>query len=373
MRLTIEKDSFLTALNNASHAIAQKNPIAVLSNFKLELTERGMEVTGSNNEITIRSIAPYILGERTIITNTVRGSAMIDARMLTELVRKMESSTISLDIVDNAVAKIDDGNGTWRLNCASADEYPDIDLEPTGIELTIPCATLADLVAQSAYAASAKDQKPVLAALNLEARDGVLTATATDSFRLARKSVKIDSDVNFKANIPARTLADIVRLMEGCLETKMFISDKKALFMFDGAVVSTRLIPGDYPVSSSAIPTVCNFRLQVNAQELSNAMSRVAILSADKENAIKLTVSEDRVEVSVKSDRHGSGIEPIKTFSYEGERLEIGFNSLFVADVIKALKSEDITILFQSSTRPFIVRDPKDDSVVGLITPMRTY
>ena len=373
MRLTINKERFLAALANAYHAIAPKNPVAVLSNFKLDLTERGMEVTGSNNEITIRSTVPYILGDRTIITNVVRGSAMVDARMMTEIVRRMEGDTIFLDIVDNAVAKIEDGHSLFRINCASADEYPDIDLEPSGTELTIPCNVLADLVSQSAFAASGKEQRAILTALNLEAKDGVLTATATDSARLARKSVKIDSDVSFRTNIPARFLTDIVRLMEGALETRIFISDKKALFMFDGNVVSTRLIPGDYQVTRSIIPTVCNYKLQVNSQELLNAMGRIAVLSADKEYAVKLSMSEDHVEVSVKSDRHGSGNEPIKTFSYEGERLEVTFNSLFVIDAIKALKAEDVTICFQAEMRPFVVKDPKDDSAIELITPMHAY
>ena len=373
MRLTIDKESFLKALNNASHAINPKNPVAILSNFKLELNERGLDVTGSNNEITIRSTAPYMLGDRTIITNVVRGAALVNAHLITELVRKMEGTTISLDIVDNAIAKIDDGRTNFKLNCAPADEYPDIDLEPTGTELILPCQDLDDLVSQSAFAASGKDQRPILAALNLEAADNILTATATDSARLARKSIRIESDARFRTNIPARTFAEIVRLMEGALEVRMYISDRKALFVFDGTTVSTRLIPGDYPVTKSIIPTVCNYKLQVNSQELLNAMSRIAVLSADKEYGVKLSMSEDHVEVSVKSDRHGSGNEQIKTFQFEGDHLEVSFNSLFVIDAIKALKAEDVTICFQAEMRPFVVKNPKDDSVIELITPMRSY
>ena len=371
MRLTIDRESFLKALNNASHAIAPKNPLQVLSNFKLELNERGLDVIGSNNEITVRSTVPYILGERQIITNPVLGSSLINAHLLAEAVRKIEGTTVFLDVVDNAIAKITDGKTEYKLFCAPADEYPDINLDVTGTELAIPCSALNDLVSQSAFAASAKEQRPVLAAVNLEAGDGKLVAMATDSARLAWKSVKIDSDVRFRTNIPAKVMLEIVRLMEGATEARIYISDKKALFVFDQTVVSTRLIPGDYPVKHSVFPTICNYRLQVNSQELLNAMSRIAILSADKEYVVKLSMSEDHVDVSVKSDRHGSGDEPIKMFTYEGDRLEVSFNSLFVIDAIKALRGDDVTINFQADDKPFVIKNPKDDSAVELITPMR--
>ena len=185
--------------------------------------------------------------------------------------------------------------------------------------------------------------------------------------------MNVDTPIRLNTNIPAKSLTEIVRLAEGTDIVKMVVSDKKALFLFDGNVVSTRLIPGDYPISRNIIPTSCNYRLQVNSQELLDAMTRIAVLSADREFVVKLSMSEDHVEVSVKSDRHGSGNEAIKTFQYEGDPLEVSFNSQFVVDAIKVLKCEDVTLCFQAEMRPFVVRNPSDDSVVELITPMRAY
>jgi len=374
MRLTINKEYFLKALNDASHAIAPKNPIAILANFKIELNEKGLEVTGSNNDITVRSFVPYEKNGKQSITDGVPGSTLISAHLLLEVVRRFEGNLVSFDVIDNAIAKIDDGHSHFKLNCSRGDEYPDIDLdESAGMEIVLTNGALTDLVNQSAFAASNKEQRPQLTAVNIEVMDGKITATATDSARLARKTLAIDTPARLRTNIPAKSLLEVVRLSEGADVIKMVVSDKKALFFFDGNVVSTRLIPGDYPVTKNIIPTVCNYRLQVNAQELLNAMTRIAVLSADRESVVKLSMSEDHVEVSVKSDRHGSGNEPIKTFQYEGDPLEVSFNSLFVVDAIKALRSEDVTICFQAEMRPFVVKNPSDDSVVELITPMRTY
>ncbi|MCR5078647.1 MAG: DNA polymerase III subunit beta [Bacilli bacterium] len=374
MRLTIEREYFLKALTNSGHAIAPKNPIPVLSSFKLDLNERGLEVTGSNSEITVRSFVPYSKNGKTIISNAVPGSILIEANILTNLIRGLGGTTINLDIIDNAIANISDGHTSIKLtNCARAEEYSDIDLEPNGIELELPAEDLIELVSQTAYAASTKEQRPVMTAINLRAQDGVLKATTTDSARLARKAINIDSDVRFSTNIPAKSMVDVSKMIEGCDKVQMFVSSNKALFLFDGNVVSARLIPGDYVVSESAIPYAFNYQLQVNSNELLEAMSRISILSMDRESVVKLSMSEENVEVSVKSDRNGSGNEPILTFQYEGEPLSISFNSRFVIEAIRVLKAEDVVICFQAERRPFVVKSPKDESAIELITPMRNY
>jgi DNA polymerase-3 subunit beta len=210
-----------------------------------------------------------------------------------------------------------------------------------------------------------------MTAINLRVQDGVLKATATDSARLARKVININSSARFTANIPAKSMMDIAKMVEGCDKTQVFVSANKALFLFDGNVVSARLIPGDYVVSDSTIPTLFNHRLEVNASELLDAMNRISILSADKDNVVRLSMSEDNVEVNVNSARNGSGNEPLSTFQYQGEPLDISFNSRFVVDAIRALKAEDVVINFQGKGRFFVVKSPKDDTALELITPMR--
>ena len=238
----------------------------------------------------------------------------------------------------------------------------------------MPCAAMAGLVEQSAFAASTKEQRPILTALNLEAADGILTATATDSARLARKTVAIESEVKFRVNIPARVAIDVSKLFEGASTVEITVSEKKGvLFRFGQTVVSTRVIPGDYPQTKSIIPQTFNYVLDVNARELLNAMDRVSILSSDKESVVRLSMTEDRVELTVRSDANGSAVEALQTFQFTGERLDVSFNSAFVVDAVKALKSEDVSVCFLAEMKPFVVKNKQDDSVVELITPMRTY
>jgi len=373
MRLSVEKEQFLKALNSASHAIAGKNADPVLANLKLELNERGLEITGTNTEITIKSTVPYMIDGQPIIRSAGLGSTLVNAHLLTEVVRRMGGTEVSFEVIDDSIAKLDDGKSSFKLNCTKAEEYPVIDLEPSGIDFSMSCADFTALIDQSAFAASGKDSRPVLTAVNLEAGNNCLVATATDSARLARKSVHIESEAKFRVNIPARLVSDITKLFEGADNLELSVSESRVLFLFDNTVVSSRLISGDYPVTKAIIPQNFNYYLEVNAQELLSAMSRVSILSPEREAVVKLSMSENEVEVSARSEMNGSANESIQTFSFTGEYLEVSFNSAFVIDAIRALKSEDVIICFQAEMKPFVVKDPKDESTVELITPMRTH
>ena len=372
MRLSIDKEQFLKALNIASKAIASKSADPLLANLKLDLNDRGLEITGTNKEITIQCLVPYRIGDKEIIRSAGLGAALINAKLLTEVVRRMDGTELAVEVIDDSIAKIDNGRSSYKLNCIKAEAFTDIDLEPSGTILSLDCDEFSSLVEQSAFAASNKEQRPILTALNLEANEGVLTATATDSARLARKTLAIDSDVKFRCNVPARTLSDVTHLFEGAKRVTLAVSDSSILFLFENVIVCSRLVSGEYPVTKAIIPQTFNYYLEVNAQELLSAMSRASLLSAERDYVVKLSMSEEEVQVSSRSEQTGSALESIQTFQFTGERLEVSFNSLFVIDAIKALKSEDVRVCFQAEMKPFVVLNPKDDSVIELITPMRT-
>lgn len=375
MRFTIDKNQLLKALNNASKAVAPKNPDAMLNNLKLDLNERGLEITGSNSEITVCSTVPYAVDGKETIRNAGLGAALVNARVFTDEIREMEGNEVTLEIIDDSIAKLSDGRTSLKLPSIRAEEYPDIDLEPNGTSLDIHSRDLIALVEQSAFAASDKDMqtRSVLTAVNLEAGDNQLIATATDSARLARKTMAIDSPVRFRCNIPARLLSDISRMFEDEDMVRLVVNENNILFLFGNSVVSSRLIAQNYPVTKSIIPQTFNYYLEVNAKELLSAMKRLSILSSGREPVVRLSMREDRVELSARSDVNGSANEPISTFTFTGERLEVSFNCLFMMDAIRALKCEDVTICFQAEMKPFVVKNPSDETVVELITPMREY
>ena len=375
MRFTIKREEFLKGLNIASRAISSKNAKAVLENFKLELNEKGLFITGTDENISIKTQVPYKLGEEDIIRNYKEGSVLIKARLLVEMIRKMDTEEITLDVIDSTIATISNTNNRseYSLNCVKVDEYPDLDLDATGTELTLSRADFDILVSQTTFAASLKEQRPILTALNLEANNGVLTATATDSARMARKTLNIPQEVEFLANVPAKMMVEVSHLLEGKDSLDIAFSDKKALFTIGTTIVATRLIAGDYPNTKNIVPKITNYSLEVNANDLMKAIERANILSIDRENVVDLSMSEDGVEISAKSSQVGSAVEKIDTFRYVGQNLKVSFNSEFVIAAVKALGSADVTFAFVGEMKPFVVENASDDSIVQIVTPVRTY
>ena len=372
MRFTIKREEFLKGLNTASRAISSKVAIPVLENLKIELTDRGLFITGSNLDITIKTQVPYQLGDEEIIRNYKEGAVLVKAKLITDIVRKVDSDEITLDVIDSTNAIINNNRSEFRLNCVKAEEYLDIDLEANGTKLTMSADDFNTLVNQTAFAASVKEQRPVLTAINFEAKEGILTATATDSARLARKVLPIPYEVEFLANVPAKMMVEVSHLLEGKDSVDIAFSDKKALFTIGTTVVATRLIAGDYPNTKAIVVKNVNYTLEVKANDLIKAIERANILTLDRENVVDLTMSESSVEVSAKSSQVGSAAEKLELFKYIGQDLKVSFNSEFAISAIKALGSADVTLTFVAEMKPFAIENASDDSIVQIVTPVRT-
>lgn len=374
MRFVIKRDEFLKALLVAGRAVNSKNSaVPVLANLKLELSDNGLAITGSNYELTIKTVIPFSLNDEEIIRNVQEGTTLVNAKIITDMARKIDAEEINFEVIDSTIAVITAGKIKYNLNCIKANEYPDVDLEPTGIQINLTRLEFSSLVSQTAFAASLKEQRPILTAVNLEALNGVLTATTTDSARLARKQIPISTDLQFSANVPAKMMVEIDHLLEGSESLKIALSDKKALFSFDNTVIATRLIAGEYPNTKNIVPRITNYSLEVNAADFLKAIDRVNILSIDRENVVDLYLDEDTVEISAKSTQVGSATEKIETFKFVGNNLQISFNSEFVSSAIRALGSEDVTFLFVGEMKPFVIKNPNDESIIQIVTPVRTY
>lgn len=373
MRFTIKREEFLKGLNIASRAIASKTAAPVLANLKIELDEKGMSITGSCYDLTIKTLIPYVLNDEEIIRNYKEGATLINAKIITEIARRMDCAELTLDIIDSTIATISDAHSEYKLNCIKAEEYPDLDLDPVGTKLTLSKKDFDSIINQTAFAASIKEQRPILTALNMEASYGTLTVTATDSARMARKTIKISDEIAFVANVPAKMMFEVSKLTEGMDEIKIAFSDKKALFTLGNTVVASRLVAGDYPNTKNIVPKITNYLLEVNANDFIKAIEKASILSIDRENVVDLTMSEDHVELSAKSSQVGTTKQTIDVFKYDGQDLKISFNSEFVIAAVRALNCQDVAFSFVGEMKPFVIKNTSDDSIIQIVTPVRTY
>lgn len=372
MRFTVSRQRFLEGILIANRAIGSKSSNPILLDYKFELTARGLEITSSNSVMSIFTTIPMKEGDAGVIRNVSYGSVLVNAQHFTNIFRKLAGDEVTFEVIDNSLVRMFDGITKISLTCTPGEEYPDINMDKGLNAFEVPAKDFRDLVSQTAFAALDKDTRPLLTAINLKGEGGKLTATATDSARLSRKAVEIDPQVRINCNVPAKTLTEVAALLDGVEEIEISSTNEKIFCEFNNTLISGRLILGDYPVSPRIIPQGFSYFLEVESSVILTAVDRVSVLAADRAPVVKLAMSDESIVVSSGSDMIGSGSEKINPIGYTGDKLSIAFNPNFVTQSIKALGCETVVFSFLGEMKPFVIKNPKDDSVIELITPIRT-
>lgn len=373
MKFTIKKDEFLKALLVANKVIGGKivNPVYV--NYKIELDERGLVITSSNSEMCITTVVPFYKDNLEVIRDVIPGGTLINAKTLTEIIKLSNDDEITVeDLGDNEI-KAYSKHSHYNLHSIRIEEYPDIDFNLNGTELEMTSKDFVDAVSQVAFSASTKDTKPLLTAINVEGASETITFTATDGSRLAKSTLQVDVQQRFNVNIPAKAMVEVARTITNEKEIYLYVSEKKVIFKLDNVLISSNLIVGDYPRTNNIVPKVFSYTLEVNSQEFLSAMNRVSIFSTERENIIHLSMSENKVRVSSRSQQLGSGEESISLFKFNGDDFEMSFNCEYVANAIRALRSEDVVLSFVGEMKPFTVSTKGNKNVIQVVTPVRAY
>lgn len=374
MKFKISRHHLLLALNTVSRAVSSKNPRLVLTGIKFELNQNGLYLTGSDNDVTIVTKIPYHLNEDNIIHPVENGVMVLSAKYITEIVRKLEGQMINFEVVDKTILKIQDDVSNFSINCMDSSEYPLVDLNLDGSIIEIKAKELEEIINQTIFAASSSETRPILTGINFKCEDNVLECVATDSYRLAKKTLTLKNSSSFNVTIPSKTLLDISRILEGEKNVKISVSEKKVSFQFEKTFVSTRVINGTYPDTSKLIPTSFENKLLTLSQSLISAIDRASILFASSDKCVvRLFVDDEKAEISSRSQDIGSVVEKITTYRYEGDALDVSFTAPYLIDAIRAIGTEEVYIFFNGDTKPFIVQSKDDRTITQLVLPVRTY
>lgn len=370
MQFKILRTELLNALNKVSRAVSSKSPLPVLTGIKFNLTDNELILTGSDSDITIET---RIEKNEKKLEIKEPGSIVLNGHYISEIVRKIESEFITIEIIDGTLTRIKGERSEFNLNGIKSIDYPKIDLTKRGENFKLDSLILKTIINQTVFATSDKETRPILTGVNFRAADGVLSCIATDSYRLAKKTVSVDESLRFNITIPAKSLNEISKIIEKVEDIEIYVSDRKILFALDNIVIQTRLIDGAFPDTSRLIPTEFAYDLRVDSRDILSAIDRASLLSSDNNNIVKLSMSPDTVMISSKSQEIGSVEEDLASAFYQGEPLNISFSSKYVTDAIRSIAQSKIKILFTGDMKPFIVKSEDDESLFQLVLPVRTY
>ena len=373
MKFSIDKSALLSALQHVHSVVERRNTIPILSNVLIEAKEDGVYLTATDMDIAV--IEKIDLKKSEVMQ---LGTITTSAQMLYDIVRKLPDN-ISVELLSekNDRLGVKASTSSFALNCLPSEDFPSIAQEEFNHSLNIDASEMIRLIDKTSFAMSLEETRYYLNGIYLHAvKDSTndkLRTVSTDGHRLSRVDMKMPEGVQEIPGviIPRKTIMEIRKLLEDHTDNiTLSLSDNKIQISFSNVVLTSKLLDGTFPDYSRVIPEQNDKTITISNQLLSEAVDRVSTVSTDKTRAIKININKGNLVISATNPDKGSASESLEV-KYDGEEVEIGFNSKYVLDVARQIKGKDIIIKLSDSVSPTLVYDKEDEDVLFVLMPMR--
>lgn len=376
INFSINKNLFLQALNTTKRAISLKIAIPILSTVKIDVTNEGITLIGSNGQISIENFIS-IKNENAGLLVTSSGSILLEATFFINVVSSLPDVTLDFKEIEQKQIVLTSGKSEITLKGKDADQYPRIQEISASNPLVLETSVLKNIINETAFAASTQESRPILTGVHFVLTENKnLKTVATDSHRMSQKKIVLEKNGdNFDVVIPSRSLREFSAVFTDDIETvEIYFTNNQLLFRSENISFYTRLLEGNYPDTDRLIPTEFTSIVTFDKNNLRYAMERARLLSnATQNGTVKLEIINGVVSAHVNSPEVGRVNEEIDTESISGQDLTISFNPTYLIDSLKAINSEKVTISFISAVRPFtLVPNEDTENFIQLITPVRT-
>ena len=374
MKLKIKKDLLLDGLSKVSKAISTKNLVPVLAGIKFELEKEGLTLTASDNDITIQVFIESNSDDMTIYQV---GSIIIQGKYILDIVRKLPDEFINIEVVDDLKIIIYTENSEFNLNGISKSEYPNILLESSKNPISVNSRVFRSIINQTSFASSNDEARPILTGINFKILGNVLECNSTDSYRLARKVIQLETAVedNYNIVIPSKNLLEFIKIMDDSEENlELHVFNNKILIKFNNLLFQSRLISGTYPNTANLLPDEFMLSIHAKISDLYSVIDRASILTSDKEkNIVTFEIVQNTLYVRSSSAEIGRVEEKMSIEKSNSENLKISFVAKYMMDALKSFDDDKVEISFVGEVKPIILKSEKDEGLTQLVLPIRTY
>jgi DNA polymerase III subunit beta len=378
MKFEIKRDELLDGLNDVMKAISQKVAIPILTGIKIEVNEKGMTMTGSDSDITICTFIPAERDGEQLIKVIEAGNIVLQARVFSEIVRKLPTNEVKIEIKDGFQTLIRSGKSEFKLIGSNPDDYPVLPDVKDEHSFSLPADLMKSIIRETVFAVSQQETRPILTSVQWVAENGKLSCVATDSHRLARRLTSPEEMPTDPLSIviPGKSLQELNKILPDNNDPiEILITEQQILFKTANVLFYSRLLEGNYPDTSRLIPTENKTSVTVNGRSLLQAIDRASLLAREeRNNIVRFSTDEGKViEISSNSPEVGNVEEMVEAINVTGDDLKISFSAKYMMDALRAIDGQDVEIQFTGAMRPFILKSVNDDSILQLILPVRTY
>lgn len=366
MKLTTKREDLVSKLSIVSRAVSTRAATQALS---------GVLLNAEDGRVTLAA-TDLDLGLETTLDASVEsaGSVLLPGRLFAEVARSLPDPSVEIELrAAEHDVEIRSGGSSFHLRVLPVEDFPKLPQPEAEPGLRIPAAALEESIDLVARAASRDDMRPVLTGVFVTASGREMTMVATDSYRLAVKRTELEADLGgeLEANIPARALRELSRILssEGAGEATISLLTNQAVFVAGSILLSTRLIDGQFPNFRQLLPESFEHDVRLPRSDFLDVTRRVSQL-AQRNAPLRLSFESGELTVAAETPDVGDARETMPA-AFEGEQLEIGFNPEFLKEGIESVAGDEVMVRLISPLRPGLLEPVEGDDFRYLVMPIR--
>ncbi|CAM1348982.1 DNA polymerase III subunit beta [Tenacibaculum crassostreae] len=338
MKFIVSSSQLLKQLQVLGGVINSNNTLPILDNFLFELSENELKISASDLETTMSSVIE--------VESTDTGAIAINARLLLDTLKTFPEQPLTFKVEGDSTIEIISEQGKYDMAYFSGDEFPKAMELPSPSSTEIPSDILATAISKTIFAAGNDDLRPVMSGVFFQFNSKELTFVATDAHKLVKYTrTDITAEKSAEFIMPKKPL-NLLKGVLGGAENNVTIeyNDTNAKFTFDNVVLICRLIDGKYPNYEAVIPKENPNKLTVDRASFLNSVRRVSIFSSKTTHQIRLKMAGTELNISAEDLDYSNKADERLHCDYQGDDMQIGFNSRFLSEMLNNLNSNDVLI-----------------------------
>ncbi|MEW6431361.1 MAG: DNA polymerase III subunit beta [Myxococcota bacterium] len=367
MEFRIAADELKKALHRAQGIVERKATMPILSNVLVTASKTGVTVTAFDLDIGVVSEHPAEVQKPGAIT--------VSAKTLFDIVSFLPEAQVMVKKLPNNYAELTSGAAHYKIVGMAPEEFPKLPKDDAAHPVAVSGPVLLEMIKKTQFAISSDETRYILNGVFFEPREkGLVRMVATDGHRLALVERELAGDFKLKSGviIPRKGLFELKRLLDEApdAECQLGFAENSAIFKKPGLSMVMRLIDGQFPEYQRVIPKEGEKQLLVRRDKLFDALKRISLLSADKSNAVKLSLSENLLRITANNPDLGEAKDDLEV-AYRGGALTVGFNARYLLDVLGVLETDEVSVELGDEHSPGVLHPPGDRSFTAVVMPMR--
>jgi DNA polymerase-3 subunit beta len=370
MKFILNSHALLKRLQALNAVISSNNTLPILDDFLFELRENMLVITASDLETTL------VMNMETTMAENV-GKVAINAKLLLEFIRFLPDSPISFMVDENTLGvEIVSSEGKYKLTGHNAEDYPELPVLNDATEFDISSQILSTAIAKTVFATGNDELRPAMGGVFFDIMPEYITFVATDAHKLVRyRRMDAHTEISTSFIVPRKPL-NVLKTLLATEETTIHIEYTviNASFSYPGVKLFSRLIEGRYPAYEAVIPKDNPNHLTVHRGLFINSVKRLTPFANQSTHQVRLRITGQELIMNAEDiDFSNEGVERLEC-TYQGDDMEIGFNSKFLLEILNNMDTEEICIQLSIPTRAGIVvpahNENPDEDILMLVMPV---